>query len=160
MNRWVRLVVIFSITFVVYLGVFLSPYHLAFVSTQSVPFHFAVYSENVEKVENGDYVIFNWTKDDPNKKIKKGQKLTKKIFCSEGDFLVSNATRLTCNNMPSPIAQSHDSQGNKVDAWEYEGEIPAKHLFVKGNARNSYDSRYYGFIYKKDVIGKVVFTFL
>lgn len=49
-----------------------------------------------------------------------------------------------------------DSHGRMVERFRFEGVIPEDTYFLYSPAPNSYDSRYYGLVAKRQIIGRVV----
>ncbi len=66
--------------------------------------------------------------------------------CIPGDYLKVTDRRYYCNNEYLGTAKEHSLKGEKVENFVYDGVIPQGKLFVMGEHRDSFDSRYFGFI--------------
>lgn len=82
--------------------------------------------------------------------------VVKKIACVEGDVLSVEETSFYCNEEYIGTAKPCAKDGTPLQAFQFNGVIPGGKLFVAGACVDSYDSRYIGFIDKKDVKAIVV----
>lgn len=57
------------------------------------------------------------------------------------------------------IAQKTDKDGNKVEQFIFNGVIPKDNFFVMGTHPRSFDSRYWGFVDRKDIKGVSIWAF-
>jgi signal peptidase I len=73
-------------------------------------------------------------------------KLIKQIKCLPGDELYTVNDCFYCNTEPLGCAKLFDRKGNLTTPFYYNGTIPKFHYFVMGEHKDSYDSRYIGFI--------------
>lgn len=88
-----------------------------------------------------------------NKYTKNVHYFMKKIGCRGGQYLIANDDRsFYCDNKFIGKAKESDVDGNKVDYFHYSGVIPKEQFFVIGTHPRSYDSRYYGFISKNQIL--------
>ena len=71
--------------------------------------------------------------------------------CIPGEYLRVADRRYYCNNVYLGTAKEYSLRGEKVDHFLYDGVIPQGKLFVMGEHRDSFDSRYFGFIEVTDV---------
>ena len=100
-------------------------------------------------VKKGNYVIFTPKNID---QYINGKTLVKKLTCDEGDTLYERDKDYFCNgNINLGRAKDFSLEGEKLKNFIYNGVIPKGFCFVSGSNRNSYDSRYWGFLRKKDV---------
>lgn len=92
------------------------------------------------KPERGDVVVFRAP-------INESQNFFKRIVAIPGDTIYFNKTAYQVNSVPS-----HPEQYQKVI-------VPEDKYFAMGdNIKNSYDSRYWGFVPKENLVGKYEFT--
>lgn len=82
--------------------------------------------------------------------------VVKKIACAEGDFLTVEKRDFYCNGEYIGTAKTHAKDGTPLEAFRFNGAIPKESLFVTGACVDSYDSKYIGFIEKKDITAVVV----
>jgi conjugal transfer pilin signal peptidase TrbI len=82
--------------------------------------------------------------------------VVKKIACVEGDVLSEEETSFYCNEEYIGTAKPFATDGTPLQAFQFNGVIPRGKLFVVGACVDSYDSRYIGFIDKKDIKAIVV----
>ena len=71
--------------------------------------------------------------------------------CIPGEYLRVADRRYYCNDEYLGTAKEHSLRGEKVDNFVYDDVIPQGKLFVMGEHRDSFDSRYFGFIEVTDV---------
>ena len=88
--------------------------------------------------------------------FKKGKSFAKYVKCEEGDLLENKSGKFYCNGEFIGGALPKDSKGNPVQDFKWNGIIPKDSFFVMGTHTYSFDSRYWGFVTKKDVKGVVV----
>lgn len=130
------------------------------------------------ELKEGDYVVVI---SDPNDPIAKGRYLTKKVFCTPGnilkikgddyycnEFFIGSAKHKTKTGLPvKPFNPCESNSNNKVSinmqrAFDGSGEsycvvkVPNKYYFVAGTHKDSYDSRYFGFIPHEKILCKVI----
>lgn len=157
-DRIKRFLIIISITSLITITWILLPFKISVVKSHSVKYSIVFYQENVSSLKKGDYILFKWKGKDPqNKGLLNGMILIKKISCMENDFLQVNKDQYFCNGQPKEMLSAFDSQGKLVFPFLYTGKIPKNKFFVIGDNLMSYDSRYWGFIDKSQIIGRVYF---
>jgi len=82
-----------------------------------------------------------------------GARITiKQVACREGDTLRVEEARYYCNNVYLGKAKAFSLKGERVGHFNYDGVIPADDLFVFADHPDSFDSRYFGFVRKDDVL--------
>ena len=103
-----------------------------------------------EEVRKGDYVVFTLGQTDLRAP---GRQLVKKVTCNEGEMLIERGKEYWCNgNEYLGRAKDLSLKGERLDNFAYNGVIPKGFCFVSGDHKDSYDSRYWGFLDKKDVV--------
>ena len=113
-------------------------------------------NRNPERVGRGDCVFFM----DPELARKVGKpdvpNFFKIIRCDEGDIMAVDAEkRFFCNGAFMGTAKDYSRKGEKMQYFEFNGEIPRGFMSVMGEHRDSYDSRYFGFVDKSRVRAKL-----
>jgi len=122
-------------------------------SSDSVFFHILLVDKNDKNVSKGDMVGFYY----PGGKMhdyKKGDKFIKFLTCDEGDYLRVIHDSFYCNDKFIAKAIRINSYGEKVKHFRYDGKIPKGKFFAYTSFYYSYDSRYWGFANKSEIIGK------
>ncbi len=102
------------------------------------------------QIVRDSYVLF-----EPHSKFLQGAKTTrtlKQAACVEGDVLIVKEGLYYCNGTYLGQAKDYSLKGEKLERFEFQGEIPKDRLFVFGDHVDSFDSRYLGFVRKEDVI--------
>jgi conjugal transfer pilin signal peptidase TrbI len=102
-------------------------------------------SKAPDGVKKDDYVLF----DIPVPGIK--ERVIKKAACSGGDYLETRVRQFFCNGEFLGEAKEYSLSGERLIQFAYSGEVPEGRIFVFGQNRDSYDSRYFGFIKEEDV---------
>lgn len=105
-------------------------------------------------IHKGDYVVFNLT----SRFINNGKsiKATKRVMCEAGDMLTVDRKAYYCNGKFLGLAKEHSLKGEPVANFEYNGIVPDQKLFIIGTHKDSFDSRYFGLLDRKDIKAKAV----
>ncbi|MBI1919707.1 MAG: S26 family signal peptidase [Geobacter sp.] len=109
-------------------------------------------NRNPERVGRGDCVFF--VDADLARKVGKPDvpNFFKIIRCDEGDNLYVDAGKsFYCNGEFLGSAKDYSRKGEKMQYFAFNGNIPKGFMFVMGEHRDSYDSRYFGFVEKSRV---------
>lgn len=130
----------------------LLPRRIGITLTPSLDHRVFWMDRNPERVGRGDYVFFV----DPELARKVGKpdvpNFFKRIRCDEGDILtVDAAKQFFCNGEFLGVAKDYSRKGEKMQYFAFNGKIPPGSMFVMGEHRDSYDSRYFGFVEKSRV---------
>ncbi|ECP9367809.1 S26 family signal peptidase [Campylobacter coli] len=83
----------------------------------------------------------------------------KYVRCEEGQTLSVKDLKYYCDNVFLGIVQKTDKDGNKVEQFIFNGVIPKDKFFVMGTHPRSFDSRYWGFVDRKDIKGVSIWAF-
>jgi type IV secretory pathway protease TraF len=102
-----------------------------------------------EGIRPGDYVVFNL--DHPVIAHLKIKKAIKEAVCVSGQVLTASDKDYYCNGRYLGMAKEFSHQGEKMENFIYDGVVPSGSLFVMGHHKDSFDSRYFGFIKVDDV---------
>lgn len=126
------------------------PSYFVVARTSSVPYHLFFKTDAAgRRIKKGDYVIFFIS----SKYIEGGRRvsLVKAVACDEGDTLTEQGNAYLCNGAFLCRAKDYSLKGEKLDHFHYTGVIPEGYAFMAGTHKDSYDSRYFGFIKKSDI---------
>jgi signal peptidase I/conjugal transfer pilin signal peptidase TrbI len=109
-----------------------------------------------------DYVVLKMPKEDP---FAKGMNIVKRIGCKEGDELLIEGKAYYCLRKGEREAiflgeaKERSRTGVKVNQFNPCGDnpcrvgVPSGHFFVIGDHKDSYDSRYFGWVpYERVVV--------
>ncbi|MGK7345017.1 MAG: signal peptidase I [Candidatus Nitrospinota bacterium M3_3B_026] len=93
----------------------------------------------------GDYVTFA-------KPVNgKRELVTKRVACAPGDELRAEGRKYYCSGKYLGEAKKFSLSGAPLENFVFNGKVPEGRLFVKGDHRDSWDSRYFGFVEVDDV---------
>lgn len=140
-NDW-RLVI--AILAVVVVGTVI-PRNIGITLTPSLDHRIFWVSRNPQRVGRGDCVFF--VDAELARKVGKPDvpNFFKIIRCDEGDILTVDAEkRYWCNGEFLGIAKDYSRKGEKMEHFAFNGKIPQGFMFVMGEHKDSYDSRYFG----------------
>ncbi len=107
-----------------------------------------------EKIERGAYLLFEnkqW-QEYLQKSLETPDAAIKKVACLPGDKLERKKNDFFCNDKQLNVALETTSTGKKLPQFSFNGVIPAGKYFMVGTDERSFDSRYIGFIDKKEFI--------
>ena len=97
------------------------------------------------EIRKGDTILFSFRVGGRTERV------IKKVACSGGDLLEIRGRTFFCNGDFLGEAKEHSLKGERLEPFVYNGIIEKGDLFVLGEGRDSYDSRYFGFIRVEDV---------
>jgi conjugal transfer pilin signal peptidase TrbI len=132
------------------------PRRIGMILTPSLAHRFFWVSKDPQSVGRGDYVFFEDA--ELARKVGKPEhpNIFKVIRCDEGDTLTVDADkRFFCNGEFLSVAKDYSLKGEKMQYFAFNGKIPKGFMFVMGEHRDSYDSRYFGFVDKSRVRAKL-----
>jgi len=123
---------------------------IPFKGTLLVPF---------KDVAQGDIVVFRFPKD-------RSVDYIKRVIGTPGDTVEIKNKKVFVNGQPIKDTHAHITDPTilpaKTSPRDNFGpiQVPESHIFVMGDNRdNSYDSRFWGFVEKKDVLGKAIILY-
>lgn len=146
--------------------VLFSPWHLSPILHHSVRYNFVLWksvSDYVPKL--GEYVFVEWQGTDPNDVgLFKGMMLVKRVGCVPPQEVRANKkTLFYCDTDFLGAAVTEMSMSKKaLEPYPFssDGEaIPSGKMFLIGDSKQSYDSRYLGLFSASDVRGVVLLGF-
>jgi len=110
---------------------------------------FLKYGPSTSEIARGAYVLFEVRSEyidggAPHRAIKR-------ISCAGGEELSVSGDRYYCGGKEVAVAKTHSLAGEKLPRFFHNGKIPEDGIFVTGQHRDSFDSRYFGFVKKEEV---------
>lgn len=94
----------------------------------------------------GDVVVFEFSHEYLEEYAPGIKHLTKRIKCDQGSFLENRGREFWCDGEYIGKAKEKSLKGEDLPLFEFEGIIPSGKTFVLGDHKDSFDSRYWGFI--------------
>ena len=105
-----------------------------------------------ERVGRGDYVLFRSRDLTARMGLTKTEEMLKVVGCNEGDILtVTGDKKFSCNGEYLVRAKDVSLKGVPLQHFVFNGKIPTGYMFVMGQHRDSYDSRYFGLVEKSRI---------
>ena len=133
----------------------LIPYKFSVTLTPSLKHRIYWLTRNPDKVVRGDYVLFHHKEFAAKVGMKKSEEMLKVIGCNEGDQLTVDAEKkFYCNGEYLVRAKDISLKGEPLQHSVFNGQIPKGVMFVMGQHKDSYDSRYFGFVDKNHILAK------
>lgn len=133
----------------------LLPYKFSVTLTPSLKHRIYWLTRNPDKVVRGDYVLFHHKELAAKVGMKKSEEMLKVIGCNEGDLLTVDAEKkFYCNGEYLVRAKDISLKGEPLQHFVFNGQIPKGVMFVMGQHKDSYDSRYFGFVDKNRILAK------
>ena len=86
-------------------------------------------------------------------KYTQGDNFTKIIGCSQGQTILKVKNDFYCNGGKIGTALTKDGKGNFIESVELNEIVPQGKYFMIGTNPKSYDSRYFGYVDEKDILG-------
>lgn len=132
--------------------------HVAVALTGSLRYTLFYISDRANTpMRNGDYVVF--TLDNPIVADLKVKRVIKEASCVAGQQLKEDHKEYFCNGYFLGKAKGTSLKGEKVENFKFNGIVPKGFLFVMGHSKDSFDSRYFGFI-SVDKVEKIAWPLL
>lgn len=143
-----------SITSLLVAGTLL-PYKFSVTLTPSLKHRVYWLTRYPDRVEKGDYVLFSHRELSARMGIKKSDNVMKILGCNEGDLLtVDSEKKFYCNGEYLVRAKDVSLKGEALQHFVFNGTIPKGVMFVMGQHKDSFDSRYFGFVEKSRILAK------
>ena len=150
------LVIVLFISVLAYAGAVI-PGRLVISPSISAGHRLFFYKPNFHQsdLKTGQYVFFEISTS--LKKDCRPCTVVKQIACDEGENLTTDRHRnYYCSDTYIGTAKTNARDGTPLRQFIYTGPVPPGKIFAAGNCVDSYDSRYFGFVDKKDVKAIVV----
>ena len=151
MNQTVKSVIIFAVGMVLFFIAGKVPEHVIRTRTKSLEhcWFWKVPINSVSPIVKGEYV--NVPHSTTVIDYCSPCTLTKKVTCTEGDQLTVRDRKYYCNNTFICEAKPFSLKGEPLEYFQFSGKVPKNRLFISGISEHSYDSRYFGFVERKNV---------
>ncbi|MBU1161771.1 MAG: S26 family signal peptidase [Proteobacteria bacterium] len=134
-----------------------APKNILISHTNSIGHRLFYYKGHVDpkKLKEGDYAVFSIdTSYIPNCHP---CQVIKRISCVEGEHLYCNAAgAYYCGNRFLGLAKTKSKKGDPVQPFVFNGVVPINKIFVTGGHKDSYDSRYFGFVERSKITGLAI----
>ncbi len=133
----------------------LIPYKISVTLTPSLKHRVYWLIRNPDKVVRGDYVLFRHKELSARMGMKQSEDVMKILGCNEGDLLTVDAEKkFYCNGEYLVRAKDISLKGEPLQHFVFNGTIPKGVMFVMGQHKDSFDSRYFGFVDKSRILAK------
>jgi signal peptidase I len=108
-----------------------------------------------KQLKKGDYAVFSIdTSYIPNCHP---CNVIKRISCVEGEYLYCNAAgAYYCEKRFLGMAKTKSKKGEPVQPFVFNGIVPINKIFAMGGHKDSYDSRYFGFVERSKITGLAI----
>lgn len=152
-----KLVLMSLVGFAICFTVIKAQEYLAYSFTNSLDYNLFLFRKGTpEKLKQGEYVIFPITIREDLVKNCNPCKITKKVACVPGQTLKTEGDKYFCDGEYLGYAKKQSMKGIPVKQFIYNGKVPDNQFFATGESKESYDSKYYGFIEKKKILGTAI----
>ncbi len=142
------------------------PRHLFIALTPSVNYRLFWMSLDTQHLSTGDYVVFRLNRDRlqglplPTELAEDEDGIVlavKRIGCNEGEILTRNRKKgreFYCGEQFLGRAKEKTRHGKPLQPAQVEGVIPPGMVFLVGDNKDSFDSRYFGLLDKESFVSK------
>lgn len=112
-------------------------------------------TRNPDHVGRGEYVLFHDMEQAARVGLKNPGEMMKLVGCNEGDLLtVDSEKKFYCNGEYMVRAKDISLKGEPLQHFVLNGTIPKGFMFVVGEHKDSFDSRYFGFVAKSSILAR------
>ncbi|HEB7569746.1 S26 family signal peptidase [Campylobacter coli] len=126
-------------------------YGIGVIRTKSIDKDVFIYQKKIQGDLKDSLIYFSLPVQ--TKYFDKDSSFGKYVRCEEGETLNVKGLKYYCNNVFLGEAKTTDKDGNKVEQFIFNGVIPKDKFFVMGTHLRSFDSRYWGFVDRKNIKG-------
>lgn len=143
-----------AITCLVIAGTLL-PYKISVTLTPSLKHRIYWLVRSPDRVGKGDYVLFKHRELTTRMGITKSEAVMKIVGCDEGEPLTVDADKkFFCSGEYLVRAKDLSLKGEPLQHFAFNGYVPKGFMYVVGQHKDSYDSRYMGFVDKNRILAK------
>lgn len=133
----------------------LLPYKISVTLTPSLKHRVYWLTRNPDHVGRGEYVLFHDKELAAKIGMKKSEDMMKLVGCNEGEMLTVDAEKkFYCNGEYLVRAKDFSLKGEPLQHFTFNGTVPKGAMFVMGEHKDSYDSRYFGFVDKSRILAR------
>jgi conjugal transfer pilin signal peptidase TrbI len=136
----------------------LLPAHISVTLTPSLSHRvfFLIFNPDRNSIRKGDYIMIYMNKQIASQLSDKPDtdRIMKIVGCMSGSFLTVVKKDYFCENEYLGKAKDVSLAGKPVSNFVFNGTIPSGSLFVIGQHKDSFDSRYFGFVDSRTIIAK------
>ncbi len=136
----------------------LLPTHISVTLTPSLNHRvfFLIFNPDPESIAKGNYVLFNIGQKLIRQFADKKDtvKIMKIVGCTGGSVLKVEGKEYYCDGVLLGHAKDVTLAGRPLNHYVFNGSIPAGSLFVIGEHKDSFDSRYFGLVDVRTVVAK------
>lgn len=155
-RKYILLILCF-LPIIIIIGLKINNYQVGYNLSKSINKTFFIYKkDNSYKPKRGDLIIFKVKRDDP---YFANKKFTKYIFGTPDDNVKFIKNTYVINDTARFKPKEFGKKGQKLHNFKLESKyniIPEDNYFVATSHLDSYDSRYFGYVYQNQIIGYVV----
>lgn len=127
-------------------------YGIGFSFTPSLPYYVFLVKKKELNFNKNDLVVFKYPGENVYSYMHNEQ-FVKIVSCMPGDYLnVNENFEYFCNDIKIGKAFLKDSSEKELNHFVFNGIIPAERYFVIGTHDKSWDSKYWGFVPKENII--------
>jgi len=156
MKKKLFLFLIFLLSFYGGILIFKKYYQIGINESNSINGTAFLINKNNIDIFDKEYLVFLYDARNYHN-YKRGKKFIKKVVCKPGDKLsfknMHHYYNYFCNDKFIAKAYKRDSKNKLLQHNTFIGKIPKDNYFVVGSHDKSFDSRYWGFVNKNQIIG-------
>lgn len=135
----------------IYSIMYLLGYKILISNTESLPYTLFLQTPKKEFTA-GSIVTFKYQFKNYFK-YTQGDNFTKIIGCSQGQTILRIKNDFYCNGGMIGTALTKDGKGNFIESVDFNEIVPQGKYFMIGTNPKSYDSKYFGYVDEKDILG-------
>lgn len=146
-NRWIfgkKAVIFLAVAVITYISMREVFKRVAVATSESLPYR--IFLLESPRPAKGGYVLFN------HKDRHVTGRIIKRVSCVAGERLETRGRDYYCNGTYLGRAKEFGRKGQKLSNFTFNGIVPDDRMFVTSDHLDSYDSRYWGFLSKEEVM--------
>ena len=148
-------VIVLSLLLISLIAFWIQPrYRLAVQTDYSVRFLVGLTDRGNNSPVKGEYFAFRFLA--VTNEPRYGRDFVKRLGCVEGEYLENRGRKFYCDGEYLGTAKEFSKTGKALRIFQYNGIIPKDSYFAVGETNDSYDSKFWGFVRREWIIGKVI----